>query len=119
MRVTWKEDRRRKRLLLKELNRIISFCPRLKFKKLYVFGSLVRDEVTAGSDLDLLAVQETELPWLERLEVFFREVQPRVAVDILIYTPEELAELSSSRDFVRRILEEGRLVYEEKPEGRS
>lgn len=112
MRASWKVDEERKAFLLNELHRIISICPGLNIDKLMVCGSVARGEVTKGSDLDLVIIQETDLPFMERLEVFYTKIQPEVAVDVLFYTPNEIEELVSKRSFIRQLLEEGRVVYE-------
>lgn len=113
---TWRVDKKRERQLTRELQRIVRLCPLLGLKKLFLCGSVARGEVLPDSDLDLLAVQETELPFLARLDRFYAVVKPRVAVDVLIYTPQELEALKEERVFIRKILEEGKLVYEEKPD---
>jgi len=115
MALSWQVDKKRQRQLLRELRRIVRLCPLLGFKQLFVCGSLARGEVTASSDLDLVAVQATDLPFLARLDSFYAVVKPRVAVDILIYTPQEMETLRRDRAFIQRILEEARLVYEETP----
>ena len=58
----------------------------------------------------------SSLPFLARLDRFYVLVKPRVAVDVLIYTPQELESLKRDRVFMQRLLEEGKLVYEEKPD---
>jgi predicted nucleotidyltransferase len=115
----WQTDKARRQRLLRELKRVSSLCSRLNFKKLILCGSVARGEVTPRSDLDLLAVQETTLPFKDRLEEFYALVQPRVAVDILIYTPGELDELAARRPVIRRMLEEGKVIYEEDSGGGS
>jgi predicted nucleotidyltransferase len=114
LRASWKVDEERKAVLLNELQRIISLCPGLNINKLMVCGSVARGEVTRGSDLDLVIIQETDLPFMERLEKFYTKIQPEVAVDVLIYTPGEIKELATKRSFIRQLLEEGRVVYEKK-----
>ena len=116
MNLSWRVDKKRHGELLRELKRIVRLCPNLGFKQLFVCGSLARGEVTADSDLDLVAVQETSLPFLARLDHFYAVVKPRVGVDILIYTPQELDDLKTNRAFIKGIMEEAKLVYEEKPD---
>ncbi|MGD0153031.1 MAG: nucleotidyltransferase domain-containing protein [Thermacetogeniaceae bacterium] len=113
MSIRWQVDEQRSRALHQELQRIIDFCPQLRIKKLILCGSVGRGEVTATSDLDLIAVQDTTFPFKQRLEDFYNTVLPRLAVDVLIYTPQELTELATKREFIRRLIEEGRIVYEE------
>ena len=81
-------------------------------QKAILFGSLARDDVTPFSDLDLIIVQETDARFLDRLEVFYAGLDLRVDADILVYTPEELAEMQTWNPFIQRALREGEVIYE-------
>jgi len=82
-------------------------------EKVIVFGSLATGDVHAWSDIDLLVVEPTDLPFIQRLHQIRELLQPTIATDILVYTPEELEEMRLERPFVRdEILEKGRIVYE-------
>ncbi len=66
------------------------------------------------SDLDLILVQKTDLRFLDRYDgllASFSRALPEWDVDILIYTPEELAEISNRR-FIQHALQEGKILYE-------
>ena len=56
-------------------------------------------------------MQETDRRFLDRLDEMYRLLGPTVACDILVYTPEEMARLSVERRFVKRALEEGRVLH--------
>jgi predicted nucleotidyltransferase len=56
-------------------------------ERVVLFGSTARDEAGLTSDLDLLIVWDTDLPFLERTAALYRTLQPQVAVDLLVYTP--------------------------------
>jgi len=82
-------------------------------EKVIVFGSLATGQVHEWSDIDLVVVQETELPFLKRTRAIRKTIQPRVAVEILCYTPAEFAQLCASRRFFQHeILQKGRVLYE-------
>ena len=84
-------------------------------KKAIVFGSYARGEADQYSDLDLIIVAETDKTFFDRHEAFHgvREAWRR-GLDMLIYTPEELAEmLAEGRGFIEIALEEGVVIYEE------
>ena len=81
-------------------------------QKAILFGSLARGEVTPFSDLDLIIVQETDARFLDRLEPFYAGLDLRVDADILVYTPEELAELQTWYPFIRQAMREGKVIYE-------
>ena len=79
-----------------------------------VFGSLARGEASRHSDLDLIVVQETDKRFLDRYDDLLREIVQAVPgrdVDLLIYTPQELAKMTD-RPFIATALKEGKVIYE-------
>jgi len=78
-------------------------------KKIILFGPAARGDVRGDSDLDLIVVQETEKKILARLEPFYRDA--RIAMDILVYTPDEFAAMAEGT-FLKSALQEGAIVYE-------
>jgi predicted nucleotidyltransferase len=86
--------------------------------KAIVFGSLARGEASRRSDLDLIVIQSTKKRFLDRYHNFLREVVQAVPgrdVDMLIYTPQELARMAH-RPFIATALQEGKIIYESKQE---
>ncbi len=83
-------------------------------RQVMVFGSMVDATIDEWSDLDLVVVMETDLPFLERVRRLQRQVRPQVAMDLLVYTPEEWAEITETRPFVRdEIMAKGQIVYDQ------
>lgn len=78
-----------------------------------LFGSWARGTQTRHSDIDLLILVETDKRWLHRDQDFadIYWIFPKQGVDLLIYTPKELQDISH-RPFIQRILREGKVVYE-------
>ena len=82
-------------------------------RQVMVFGSLTDATTNEWSDLDLVVVMETDLPFLERVRRLQRRVRPQVAVDLMVYTPDEWAEITETRPFVRdEIVAKGQTVYD-------
>ncbi len=84
------------------------------FLKAVLFGSRARGEASRHSDADLILVQHTAKRFLERYEGLLRELNlalPGIAVEALIYTPEEFEQMRQ-RHFVARALREGIVLYE-------
>ena len=82
-------------------------------KKVMLFGSCAQDSASRRSDLDLMILMETKRRFFDRYEQFEKiyDIIKDRAVDLLIYTPEEL-EAIAHRPFIRRILDEGQTIYE-------
>lgn len=81
--------------------------------KAIVFGSYARGTATRRSDLDLALVLDTDRRYFERYDqvVGIHAVIPGLPLEMLIYKPGEM-EAISHRRFVRRILDEGVVIYE-------
>lgn len=107
--------RERNRLMLEqEQQRIVNELISLGAKKIILFGSLARNDSGMQSDLDLLVVMESKEDFINRVAGIYRLIKPRVATDILVYTPEELARQEKTKPFIRNILKEGVLLYARK-----
>ncbi len=82
--------------------------------KVTLFGSFSNGTNSKRSDLDLLAICDTQLSFFERLDGILKEIQlavPVWGVDLLIYTPEEIEKIKH-RTFIRNILTSGIVIYE-------
>ena len=97
--------------LRKEADRLTAAASKLGVKRIVLFGSLMRREPRLTSDLDLLIIWDTPLGFLERTVELYRRLQPRVSTDLLVYTSSEMKRMIHA-PFVRRVLEEGRVLYE-------
>jgi predicted nucleotidyltransferase len=90
-----------------------------KPQRIILFGSRVWGGADVDSDLDMLVIKETAQRETERIcEVlqFVDEFQRRphlLPLDILVKTPEEIEErLRVGDEFIREILDRGRVAYE-------
>lgn len=78
-----------------------------------LFGSYARGEADEESDVDLLVVERSELPFVERGRRHAPVFRLGVGVDLLVYTPEELERLRSEGSaIVERAEREGVVLYE-------
>jgi predicted nucleotidyltransferase len=85
-------------------------------EKAILFGSHARNEASSHSDIDLILIKNTKLRFLDRYDgvlASFSQALPEWNVDLLIYTPEELAAISH-RNFIKQALKEGITLYESK-----
>ena len=105
----------RKEALEKELHRIVAtLIEKYKPEKIILFGSLATGRIHEWSDIDLLIVKESEKRPLDRgTDVIAMLNYPRIAMDIFIYTPQELEYLMRhGSQFTEEILEQGKVLYE-------
>jgi predicted nucleotidyltransferase len=86
-------------------------------QRVIVFGSWARGDQDEYSDLDLMIIKETHERFLDRLEKVYDLVKPTFAMDVLVYTPQELAEMQErDNPFIEMVLKEGVVIYE-RPKG--
>lgn len=82
-------------------------------ERIILFESFANGQIHEWSDLDLVVVAETDLPFYERLKQAILLVQARVGMDVVIYTPDEWERLKRERLFIREeIAGKGKVVYE-------
>jgi predicted nucleotidyltransferase len=89
------------------------FFTQTNTRRAIVFGSIAKGSQTKRSDLDLIIVTETDKRFFDRYETYERihSLIPNRSVEMLIYTPDELNQISH-RTFIRQILDEGKIIYE-------
>ncbi len=94
-----------------------TICRKYKPQKIVLFGSYARGRPTEDSDIDLFIVKETDARMVDRFVEVKRLIydpQLRIPVSPLVYTPQELEErLNMGDDFVKEIMSEGMVLYEE------
>lgn len=116
--MTFQASTAEKRLMLlqSELNRWLPLLiQQLQPERVILFGSLTQDQVHDWSDIDLVIVRETTQPFLKRIREAILLLKPKVGLDLLIYTPEEFAELKHERRFIQEeVVKKGKLLYERK-----
>ncbi len=110
--VSWRAGDERRVRLEAELRRILPELPRLGVTKAILFGSLATGNVGPTSDLDLILVAQSEERFTRRLERFYRALNPSIALDLFVYTPEEFRAMAEGNPFVRAAIGRGKVVYE-------
>jgi len=105
-----------KTLLETELERITRELKQLGAEKIMLFGSYVSGHADLFTDLDIIAVLKSDLPFMKRIGFIYGEIVPRVATDILVYTPEEWQTVKE-KPFFKKATAEGRVLYEEVGDG--
>ncbi|WP_078125465.1 nucleotidyltransferase domain-containing protein [Leptospira alexanderi] len=72
-----------------ELMEKIRFSIRDKAIQAYLFGSIARNEEHAYSDVDLILILDTKVPFLNRPELFPELLALPVELNLFVYTPQE------------------------------
>jgi uncharacterized protein len=80
-------------------------------ERVVLIGSAAAGRRDLFTDIDLVVVMRTELDFVSRLVELHRQLRATVALDLLVYTPEEFDNLRY-RPFLRRALEKGCVLYE-------
>jgi predicted nucleotidyltransferase len=96
--------------LWQEVERLTKDAIALGVQRIMLFGSLVWGRPGLTSDVDMVLIWDTPLGFLERTAEVYRRLQPQVAADLFVYTPNELTRIAD-RPFIRRVLAEGRVLY--------
>jgi len=97
------------------LNEIVHrIVTELEPEKIILFGSYGYGTPTDDSDVDLLVIMGTDSRPAERYLAISRLIRPRpFPLDILVKTPDEIAQALDKGDFfIREIITQGRLLYE-------
>lgn len=82
-------------------------------ERVILFGSAARGDADRYSDVDIVVIKETAERFLDRLARVYDLIQPNYALDALVYTPQEFAEMQArGNPFVEEILQDGIAIYD-------
>jgi len=107
-------DSVRHKHLQQELTRVVA---RLRDgydpEKIIVFGSFVEKKTRTWSDIDIAVIKKTNKRFIDRLIEVSRLLDSKVAIDVVVYTPQEFREMADDNYFVRdEIVGKGRVMYD-------
>ncbi len=86
-------------------------------EKIIVFGPMATGNVHEWSDIDLVVVKDTSVPFAKRGVEIALMCRADVAVDSLVYTPAEFAKMIADDNIfiVDEVLSKGKVLYEREP----
>jgi predicted nucleotidyltransferase len=104
-----------------KVRRFINFLLPYQPEQVYLFGSWARGEEDELSDMDILVIKRTSVPFLARLKEVSRFFPAKTGgMDVLVYTPEEFARMKKEGNaFAEMIAEEALLIYDRKKKNRG
>jgi len=94
-----------------EADRLTMEAVKMGARKVILFGSLANGIPVFSSDLDLIIIFDSDLDFLNRTAAVYNKLKPRVGVDLLVYTPEEMRKMKTN-PFLQRVIKKGRVLYE-------
>lgn len=110
--VTWPvRDPERDAKIERECRRLVAELAAMGAERIILFGSRARGEARSSSDVDLLVILPgARSPFTSRLADLYARLRPQVAVDLLVYTPEEFQSIRD-RPFIRTAIAEGKVLH--------
>ena len=103
--------------LMVAMNKIEEFGRRIGLEfgaeQVILFGSYARGTVTEDSDVDLLVIGPFKGRSVDKSVEIRMKLRPGFPIDLLVRTPEKVRQrVEMGDDFMREILEEGKVLYE-------
>jgi len=82
-------------------------------QKIILFGSYAYGKPKPESDVDLLVIMDTQKSRLEQAAAICRQIQYRFGLDLIVYTPQDMAQrLEWGDSFLKEISRRGITLYE-------
>jgi len=104
----------RKRIPQEAIDQVVEqIVEKFKPQKIILFGSYARGNPHPESDVDMLVVMDTPLRDVQQAIQICQQIEYRFGLDLIVHTPEYLAERMKMGDwFLRDVVSEGKVIYE-------
>lgn len=106
---------KREKILSSELTRILEVLIREYSPiKVVLFGSMSEGKITEWSDIDLAIIKASNSRFLDRISEVLLLVRPKVACDVVVYTPSEFDQMIKDGNYfaIEEIQKKGKVLYE-------
>jgi hypothetical protein len=81
----------------------------LPITQVYLYGSLVNDEVHEGSDIDLLIIGDFKEPFFQRIFNVMKFTE--LPIEPIVYTQDEFNEMKKEKNpFILEVLKKGKSI---------
>ncbi|MCX8095750.1 MAG: nucleotidyltransferase domain-containing protein [Caldisericia bacterium] len=110
----YKEKSKRKKLLEKNLKKILNELKKLGALEVYLFGSFLKGNINLFSDLDLFIIMPEDKSGKEWSKIIYEKIEKDVAVDFIIFNKKEFEDEKYFNPLIKNILENGKLIYSNK-----
>ncbi len=97
--------------LRREVERYASMMPTLGVDRAILIGEFTAGRATPDTHVRLVVVRDTDQPFARRADFFYSHLEPRVALDVTVYSREEFEELSESEGLAGRLIREGETIF--------
>jgi predicted nucleotidyltransferase len=103
----------RRRIPMRAIRAVVEqIAERFQPEKIILFGSYAYGQPKPESDVDLLVVMETPLRNREQAVQIARAIDYHFGLDLLVRSPQQLAERLALGDFfLQEVIEKGRVLY--------
>jgi predicted nucleotidyltransferase len=111
----------RRRIPMRAIRAVVQqIAEKFQPEKIILFGSYAYGRPKPESDVDLLVVMDTPLRNREQAAQIARAIDYHFGLDLIVRTPQQLAERIALGDFfLREVTEKGRVLYSGTLFGRS
>lgn len=94
------------------VRRLVEYLRQTGVIRAILFGSFARGDADAASDIDLVLIEPTSAPFLERGRRHLPLFRIGIGLDLLVYAPEEFERLKhDGNPLIERVCREGVTIY--------
>ena len=97
--------------LRREIERYAGLMPTLGVDRAIAVGALTAGEVGPDTPLQIVVVRDTDAPFSRRADFFYGHLEPRVALDVTVYSREEFEEVAESDGPAGRLIRSGEPIF--------
>lgn len=96
---------------MNDVNAIFEQLKKIQPQAIILFGSQARGEAKKDSDMDILLIKKTNQSFSDRMREIRSRIRTKIALDLIVLTPEEVASMRQKSTFFSQIFKEGKIIY--------